>query len=120
MGKLKPLICTQCGGTINRATYICEYCGTKYKEDWISPVPIKISPLGTHVLCSQAIMDDDMIRCMGSKNASEFVLHRMAEEIAQQLIPMMDVCIERTPEDLMRNSMTVRAKLRVLDPTFRF
>lgn len=27
---IKPMICPNCGGHINRKTYICEYCDTQF------------------------------------------------------------------------------------------
>lgn len=119
MSKLKPLICPQCGGTINRGRRKCEYCGTEYDIGYDNVLRFEALHPGTHVLQSQAVMTDDMIRIMGSKEASEYILRRMAEEIAEQLIPMMDVKTELDPVNPWGGTK-VRARIRVIEPTFRF
>ena len=119
MSKLKPLICPQCGGTINRSKRKCEYCGTQYDLGYDDVLHFEVLQPGTHVLGSQAIMTDEMIQVMGSKKASEYILRRMAEEMAEQLIPFMDVKTELDPVYPWAGTK-IRARLRVIDPTFRF
>lgn len=120
MSELKPLVCTQCGGTINRATYTCEYCGTKFKEDSPNIVHMVSIRQDVKVIQSQRILDDEMIHVMGSKDASEYVLKQMAAEMAEILIPMMDVKVCRDELDFIRNTHTVKARLRVVEPTYTY
>ena len=120
MSELKPLICPQCGATINRETYVCEYCGTKFKKDYemMSPFAVEILQPGTRVLRSQAIMTEEVVRVLGSKEASEFIIKQMAREMAEQIAPFMDVEIRRS--DTNPFDTKVNARLRVLEPTYRF
>lgn len=119
MGKLKPLICPQCGGTINRSRRKCEYCGTEYDLGYDNVLHFEALHPGTHVIQSQAIMTDEMIGIMGFEKASEYILRRMAAEMAEKLIPMMDVKTELDPVNPWCGSK-IQARLRVIDPTFRF
>lgn len=117
MSKLKPLVCPQCGGHINRSSKKCEYCGTEYDLGYDNVLHFEAIHPGTHILQSQAVMTEEMIRIMGSKKASEYILRRMAQEMAEHIIPMMDV---RTEFEPMLNQTRVKARLRVIEPTFRF
>lgn len=119
MSELQPLICPQCGAHINRTTYRCEYCGTQFKRDMelIQPYVEVLKP-GTQVLHAQCVMSGEVVRLMGSKEASEFVIRQMAKELAGQIAPFMDV---ESSRDLGNPFDTrVRARLRVLEPTYRF
>ena len=119
MSKLKPLICPQCGGTINRSSRKCEYCGTEYDLGYDNVLHFEALHPGTHVLGSQAIMTDEMIIGMGLEKASEYVLREMAKEMAMNLIPFMDVKTESDPLDPW-GGRKIQARLRVIDPAFRF
>lgn len=119
MSKLKPLICPQCGGTINRTRRKCEYCGTEYDLGNDTILHFEALHPGTHVLGSQATMTDEMVRVMGFEKASEYILRRMAAEMAEHLIPLMDVKTELDPVYPWRGRK-IQARLRVIDPTYRF
>lgn len=119
MSNLKPLICPLCGGTINRSNKKCEYCGTEYDLGYDTVLHFEALHPGTHVLQSQALMTDDMLQVMGLKVASEYILREMAEEMASKLIPFMDVQTEADPLYPF-GGRKIRARLRVIDPTFRF
>lgn len=57
---------------------------------------------------------------MGAKEAGEFALKRLAEQFAVSLIPYMDVVTYKDEEDYQRLSTTMRARIRVVDPTYKF
>ena len=122
MSKPKPLVCPQCGGSINRATYICEYCGTQFKKehDACEPIQFEVLRPGTHVFTSQMRIPEEMVHCMGAKEAGELALRRMAEEFAECLIPYMDIKTYKDEADYKRLSTTVKARIRVVEPTYHF
>lgn len=123
MSKLEPLVCPQCGGKINRITYICEYCGTQFKKDgpsWSNPVQFEVLRPGTHVFVSQMRIPEEMIYHMGAKEAGELALRRMAEEFAECLIPYMDIETCKDEQDFLHLSTTMRARIRVVEPTYKF
>lgn len=122
MSKPKPLICPQCGGSINRTTYICEYCGTQFKKehDAFEPIQFEVLHPGTHVLALQTRIPEEMIYQMGAQEAGEFALKRLAEQFAVSLIPYMDVKTCTDEQDFLRSSTTMRARIRVIDPAYKF
>ena len=113
---LKPYICTQCGGRVNRATLTCEMCGTTFKED-IPEQRIVVERPGVHFLRSQMAIDKEMYIALGATQASEYVIRRMANQMAEIIIPFMDVM---TMEDPICHQTLIRSTVRVLEPKFRF
>lgn len=116
---LKPYICTQCGGRVNRATLVCEMCGTQFKDDSGGAGVIKIDVVrpGVRTLVQSREVPREMIYSMPPHDFSEMILRSMAKELADNIIPFMDV---QTAEDPIRGAMYVRSRIRVLDPTYRF
>ena len=113
---LKPYICPQCGGKVNRATLICEMCGTAFKED-SGLVQVVVDRPGVHVLGAQGIIDDWELRPVGLKKASEICIRRLAQEFADSIAPFMEVETERAP---WCDQTMIRATLRVVDPKYGF
>lgn len=115
MDNLKPMICPQCGGAINRATMICEYCGTRFKEDE-SGVKIEILQPGVRVLRTTVEVPDEYMYS-NPKAASACAIERMAEQFAECIAPCMDVKMEVNPAD---RKTRFYATLRVIDSKHRF
>lgn len=102
--KLTPMTCTNCGGTINRATMICEYCGTKFQDDGYAIKPLIIE-----------------------HQTSPVRILKMQTSIPHEL--MRDECMAKALEDMMTIEMTydirqmrhiITARVRVLEPDYRF
>ena len=76
---LKPYVCTQCGGRVNRSTLTCEMCGTHFK-DVSTPefVRIVVDKPGVHVLKSTMAMDKYMANELGAIELSRIVIERMS------------------------------------------
>ena len=118
MGDLKPYICPQCGGQINRATHVCEYCGTKFQQEYADYVPrFVIERPGTQVLRAARIIDHDFAEHMGPEEVSAYAVKDIARQLASCLAPYMDVKTETDPR--MRQTR-ITGTVRVLDPQFRF
>lgn len=120
MSELKPYICTQCGGKVNRATLVCECCGTQFRIDTHDDIPriqVVYSRPGVHMLCVNYEMTREMIDAMGYKEASKYVLEATADELAKSIAPYMEVYSERNP---WRDTVTVNSRIRVLDPVYKF
>ena len=116
MSDLKPYICTQCGGKVNRATLTCEMCGTTFKE---TPEPMKIvvDRPGVHVLSARQIVDGELLQTLGLKATSEMCIHHLAEQFADVIAPFMSVETERHP---FENQTMMTARIRVVEPSYRF
>ena len=115
MNELKPYICPQCGGKVNRATLICEMCGTQFHE--VAPNGIIIARPGVHVLGVNRVINDEMFYLHNPQELSEYILKDMAREFASCILPFLDVRSEQNP---CRNQTILSARLRVVEPTFRF
>ena len=113
---LKPYVCTQCGGKVNRATLVCENCGTQFKEnDGI--IRIIAERPGVHTLGTAITIDEEMLYAVGAKEISEIVMKQMVADLAEAIAPYIEVKTERS---FISNQQIVRGRVRVLDSSFRF
>lgn len=112
---MKPYICQRCGGTINRAKMICEYCGTAYQDD-NGVIRIEAYRPGVHTLGSNVVIDKEFAN-LSPKEASEMAIRIMAKEFADGIAQFMEV---RTMDYPGKNEILFSAKLRVLDSGYRF
>lgn len=115
-GFLKPYICTQCGGQVDRLTLTCEMCGTKFKED-DGAIRFECVRPGVHVLGMRRELDDEAVRMLPPKEVAELVMQDICRELAQCIAPYVDVKYMDNP---VRCTKDVYAKVRVLDRTFVF
>lgn len=116
MRGLEPLICPQCGGQIDRASMTCKHCGTQFKrqEEAIRVITEHRHP-GTHTLCADAAIPNDMIRILGAEKASEMALKQIAEKMAKCIMPYISA---RTSliDGWMEDTTLIQGRLRVIDP----
>ena len=112
---MKEYKCPNCGATINRATMTCEYCGTKFREENSNSVVV-LRP-GVHVLGCSRILRNEMAYVIGEEKASEYVLHEIAREMAECIIPFLDIKAVNEP---ITNSTKIVTRLRVVEPTYTF
>lgn len=117
MNDLKPLICPQCGGQVDRARLICKSCGTQFKEDKVEPLKFVCVRPGVHVLQASREVGREIYDVMGEQKASEYILKSMAKELTEHIIPYMDVRTEYIP---YRNTTAVCSRIRILDATYEF
>ena len=115
--------CPNCGAPINTARRICEYCGTTFKLDDLlasplEPVKIVVQRPGVKVL--GAIMQMNKFEISMLKEAGDldrYTRERLAHIMAEKL--MENMSIEYHNNDHL-NSVECMARLRVLDPDFKF
>lgn len=117
--KLKPLTCTNCAGTINRATMTCEYCGTKFESlyrnnELFMGVEHQSSPV--RVLQSQTSIPAELLRddCMGVTN---YAMSEIRQQLAKALEDCMEITTEYNPYEMRQ---VITARVRVLEPKYRF
>lgn len=115
MEKLKSMICPQCGGAVNRATMICEYCGTRFRED-DSGIKIEVLRPGVRVLSTTFEVPDEFMYS-SPKDAAAYAIDRMAEQFAECIAPYIDVKMQVDPAALKTRFY---ASLRVIDSKHRF
>lgn len=113
---LKPYICTQCGGQVDRVTLTCTMCGTQFKEE-NDTIKVMFYKPGVHVLGASRIIDNEMLRYLGAEKTAEIVMDDVVKELAKCIAPFVDVRQEDMPATMQK---VVRARIRVLDRTFTF
>lgn len=93
----KAYICQCCGGTINRTTMKCEYCGTEY-EKTDDQVRLRVETFQNPVetLACRASITDGMM-AIDLEAASKLAMQSMCRQLAECLIPFMDVHVEHDP-----------------------
>ena len=119
MDKLSPLICPRCGGTVNRARMICEYCGTPF-DDGTMHINLTTYPAQTQILGCRQRISKDLIMAMHRMHPDDWtkdIMEMMSREMARKLIPFIEMETENHPETC---SVEVSGKLRVLPPDYRF
>ena len=115
---LKPLVCPNCGGSIHRGTMICEYCGTKFAFDnncQVMRVETYQSPVRT--FCSEVRIPDAELRHNDSEALTECSINQLKQNLLDAISGMMEL---RTEYDIRHNSQIITARVRVVDPNYRF
>lgn len=117
--ELKPLICPNCGGAVNRERRVCEYCGTSFQFETDTQVfRIEHFTSPTRVLSAEAIIPNELHAL-----APEEVIPHAKREIAEKLVDGLlqgDMIEFRSEMDFKYCQQIISARLRVLDPHFRF
>ena len=116
---LKPLVCANCGGQIDRNTMKCPFCDTQYhrqRDETI--INYIVDRPGVHRLLATIRVPDQMAR-HDPDAASEFVLNRLRHEIADGLLAYMKIETANDFDPLSRCQI-IRGEVRVLDPYFDY
>jgi len=115
---LKPYICPQCGGKVNRTSLVCEMCGTQFKEerseDRVSRLVVTRPGV---VTLGQTLRVDKFYLTHDPKKFSEYAIKMLAREFTECIAPYLDIKVEDNPRD---SSYIMRARLRVVEPEYRF
>lgn len=82
--------CKCCGGHINRATMICEYCGTPYREENNRLIRIETFQNPVETFSARVMMDDHIMR-ESVELASKVALEQLSHELSKCVLPMMVV-----------------------------
>lgn len=114
---MEQLKCPNCGGNIDRSRMICPYCGTQFKNEYNDIIRIETYNPRVVPLKATAMLDESFIKTIGKENASEILVREMARNIADSLIPFMEVYTSYVPE---RCEYRTDARIRVLKPECRF
>ena len=116
---MDKLQCTNCGGIINPRTLISEYCGTRYKESKGEPdvLTIHVDRPDIRVLQSRVRLGFEAVHVMGEEAAIAKCKERIASDMAEKLMPLIEIQSEYVPWEM---STVVNARLRVVDPKFKF
>ena len=107
---LEALICKQCGGQIDRTTLVCPHCNTAYKMSYDRVLIHRQLEPNEVVLGAHVSFDPRYLRYDGQR-AIEYETENLTYQLAQQLLPFMEV---ETKVDLDRAMLELYGRLRVL------
>jgi len=118
---MNPLLCKQCGGTINPEKMRCEYCGTRYERDEDLTKPLRVTyQVGPRpaILQNETVVDNRLIDYVSdAEEISRFIHSEVTRRMAEALEPYVEYQVQ---EDPFRQRQIVRGRVRVLPPGFRF
>lgn len=115
--KIQPLICTQCGAPINRERMICEYCGTRYEKNGNDILRIEAYRKPPVTLEGYVAYPREAAFTIDSETLSKMMCGQLATKIADELAKYIDYAVQ---EDPISDHVTVRGRVRVLPPGYRF
>lgn len=111
---MEKMICTCCGGTIDRRTLKCEYCGTQYVMKDDNPV-IRVETFHNPVrhVAARTIIPREMASAMRPEDFKKYVLNRAIENIAESISD----CVKfDTMYDPAMMEYVVHSHLKVVEP----
>lgn len=114
--ELKALICTCCGGQIDRPTLTCKMCGTAFmldKNDAPAPIEIKLTRENVHTLACAEYIPREMLVRDDAEEYTEYVLRKMARSIADKLLPYIE---HESIYDPKTQTVNTYGRLRVIKP----
>lgn len=117
--EIKPLVCENCGGHIERKTMKCPYCDTQYerKNNGVT-VNYVVDRPGVHTLRADIRVDRHMM-LHNPEGATEYALDRLRREIADGLLAYMKITTSEDYSYLDRFQI-IRGEIRVVDPAFTY
>ena len=107
--------CTCCGGTINRATMMCEYCGTLYKEE-MGVLRVEMIKNPVHTLEGKCLIPRREINIIGAQECAQIAMRRIRDDIAEALVDVMSYDIERAP---VTDGYMIRGQIKAVIPINR-
>ena len=113
---MEKLVCECCGGTINRSTMTCEFCGTQYKRSEYEHMPImRVETYHNPVQTLKYGMDvTDMINYgLSSEDIAERAMKTMCNKLADQLAPYIKIS---QSEDYPFNRTKIVGELKLVQP----
>jgi RNA polymerase subunit RPABC4/transcription elongation factor Spt4 len=113
--ELKPLICQNCGGHIDRDTMRCPFCDTQYEKTHNDmPINFVVERPGVHKIRAEVKMPYEF-ELRDPERATEYAMDNLRQGIADGLLDYMKICTEKNP---MTMCSIIRGEVRVLDPYF--
>lgn len=106
---LKALVCTQCGGQIDRETLTCKHCGTAYTMDRKNTLIIQEMDPNETMIGASAVIDPEHLSHFGNV-VIEDSIEQLTYNLASQLVPFMEV---QTEVDLDRRLLELYGRIRV-------
>lgn len=112
MDNLQALICKCCGGQIEKHNLTCKFCGTQYRQNYIGTLEIINTNRPIRFINNAVIIPREVIERDADK-AIEYTLHRLAEKLAESLLPLSERVQEYRPHE---DSYIFNMRIGVLEP----
>ncbi len=112
---MKAMVCKQCGAPINPRTMMCEYCGTKYRDEPTFSV-LHIERPGAITLGAAILVPDEEMWLL-KDDIGHIVRNEMTRKLAEAIEPNVEYMIS---EDPMQRAHIVKGRIRILPPGYRF
>ena len=114
---LKPYVCKCCGGRVNVAKMLCEYCGTQYHDDSLKRIVISAVKPGEAKLRAEVRIDYDHMLA-DPESARDYALGELRRQLADGLLAYMKIeTCKDFGMDFSRKEI-IRGEVRVIDPMF--
>ena len=91
---------------------ICEYCGTRYKEEYGNVLRVETFQNPVRTLASRVVVDDFAMRT-SPQEYSEFAIKQLARQFAECIAPYMD--IQHSFDSSTRISR-LDARIKIVEP----
>lgn len=121
---MKKFKCECCGAPLrlsitNGEEWICEYCGTKYKQEHEDLPPFRIETFQNPVqtLNFKSCIPDQLVKHMGYEEVLKNSTRKICHEIAENLMPFLRLETEYDPCTM---SYIVTGRLRVVEDNYKF
>lgn len=116
--EIKPLICPNCGGKIDRKTLTCTFCGIEFALDnEAKPIVVKMFNPRMETLQSRIIIPREALELGDLEEAQAYALKELSRQLADRIMPFMEV---RTSYEPIYAQQTIHARVRLLRPDYRF
>lgn len=115
--KLQSLTCKNCGGTINRSTYICEYCGTAYEDRSGIPYIIETQQKPCKVLRVKTEIPEEILRSLARDSVIDMTMSDIRSQLAKALEDCLKIEMSYDPRTMRQ---VITAQVRVIEPDYRF
>lgn len=96
---MRKLVCDSCGGHIDQSTLICNHCGVAYRLDEYE-MPIRVMEYSTRVETLSGCVRVPAYLVRDEKDAKDIMemsLHKMAEQMAIKIMPLIELHHEFEP-----------------------
>lgn len=112
---LVPLICTQCGAPIDRATLTCEHCGTQFEYNSDNIVVVRERLPHEKTLGARVSIRLEELSYIGEpSDRIGFAIRELSHNLADQLIPFIE--FEQAVNPLY-NAVDVYGRVRIIEPS---
>lgn len=110
---MNKYICPCCGGTINRASMTCEYCGTGFKEEHDNLIRIETFRNPVRTFEARVFIPDNWFSEFGVESVSKLAVEELVRELSKSIAPMMEVHNEH---DLRTMSNIFSGRIKIIQP----